>query len=296
MQPSALLQFIVTGITVGSVYALVALGFTVIYNATGIINFAQGEFVVLGALLFYSLHVTAHLPLLLALLVAVAGVTCLALVMERLAIRPVRGAPVVTLIIITVGVSVLLQGIAKLVWGPDALSVPAFSGERSFSLGPAAVDGQYLWVLALAALAVVSIHLFFTRTLTGKAMQACAINREAAHLVGINVTRVVQLAFALSGAVSALAGIVISPITFASYSGGTLLGLKGFCGAIVGGLGNGLGAVLGGILVGVLENLGVGLAPPGYSGYRDAFSFVLLLLVLFLRPAGLLGRRRTEGL
>jgi branched-chain amino acid transport system permease protein len=293
---SELLQYILTGITVGCVYALVALGFTVIYNATGVINFAQGEFVVLGGLLFYSLFVTAHLPLAIALLGSVAVVACLGLLMERLIIRPLRNSPMLTLIIITVGVSVALRGAARLIWGPDSLAVPAFSGEKSLFIAGAAVQYQYLWVVGLAAVVVVGVRLFFDRTLLGKAMQACAINPEAARLAGISVERMVQLSFALSAAVSALAGAVISPLTFAAYDAGMVLGLKGFAGAIIGGLGNGLGAVVGGVLVGLLENLGVGFSPQGAAGYQDAFAFVVLLLVLFLKPSGLLGKRRTEAL
>lgn len=290
-----LLQYIVAGLTIGGVYALVALGFTIIYNATGVINFAQGEFVVLGGLIFYSLFVGAALPLAPALLGAVAAVALIGLLMERLAIRPARRAPVVTLIIITVGVSVCLRGLAKLVWGPDALAVPAFSGEGSIFIGGAAIHKQYLWVWSLAAAALVGVRLFFDHTMVGKAMQACAVNREAARMAGIDVERMVQVSFALSASLSALAGVVIAPLTFAAHDGGMVLGLKGFCGAIIGGLGNGVGAVAGGVVVGLLENLGVGFAPEGYAGYQDAFAFVALLLVLFLRPAGLLGRRRTEG-
>jgi len=139
------------------------------------------------------------------------------------------------------------------------------------------------------------VRLFFDRTTVGKAMQACAINSEAARLAGISVERMVQLSFGLSAAVSALAGVVISPITFAAYDSGTVLGLKGFAAAIIGGLGNGMGAVFGGLLVGLLENLGIGLAPEGAAGFQDAFAFVMLVLVLFLKPAGLLGKKRTEG-
>jgi len=295
MAGSELLQFVVTGITVGSVYGLVALGFTIIYNATGVINFAQGEFVVLGGLCFYTLYEAAHLPLLLALLGAVLIVAVVGLLMERLAIRPLLGAPVVTLIMVTIGVSVILRGLAKLIWGSESLSVHPFSGNKSLFLGGAALQLQYLWVLGLTALAVLAVRLFFDHTLVGKAMQACAINPEAARLAGISVERMVQASFALSAGLSALAGAVISPVTFATYDAGIVLGLKGFCGAIVGGLGNGLGAVVGGLAVGVLQSLGVGLAPQGYTGFEDAFAFIILLLVLFLRPSGLLGRRRAEG-
>ncbi len=295
MQTSELLQYLVTGVTVGSVYALVALGFTIIYNATGIINFAQGEFVVLGGLVFYSLYVVANVPLVLALVVAVLIVAAIGLLMERLAIRPLIRSPVIVLIIITVATSVLLRGAAKLVWGPESLAVPTFSGDKSIFIGGAALQLQYLWVLGLTALAVFGVRLFFDHTLVGKAMQACAINPDAARLAGISVSRMVQGSFALSAALSGLAGVVISPITFASYDGGTILALKGFCGAIIGGLGNGLGAVVGGLFIGVLEKLGIGLAPEGYAGLQDAFAFIVLLLVLFLRPGGLFGTERAEG-
>ena len=294
MHGSDALQFLVTGITVGSVYALVALGFTTIYNATGIINFAQGEFVILGGLLFYTFRVVATLPVVAAILAAVLVVAAVGLLVERLTIRPLMGAPVVTLIMVTIGVSVVLRGGAKLIWGPDALAVPAFSGDRAVLIAGAALDFQYLWVLGLTLLAVVGVRLFFEHTLAGKAMQACAINAVAARLAGISVARMVQGSFALSAGLAALAGAVISPITFASYDGGTVLGLKGFCGAIIGGLGSGPGAVAGGLLVGVLEKLTIGFLPEGFSGFEDAFAFLLLLLVLFLRPSGLFGRRRAE--
>ena len=295
MDVSELLQFLVTGITVGSVYALVALGFTVIYNATGIINFAQGEFVVLGGLCFYSFHVAARLPVIVAIVGAVLIVAVVGLLMERLTIRPLSGSPVVTLIIVTIGVSVILRGAAKLIWGPESLAVPAFSGDTSILVGGVALQLQYLWVVGLTVLAVVGVRLFFDRTLVGKAMQACAINATAARLAGINAARMVQASFALSAGLAALAGVIISPITFASYDGGTVLGLKGFCGAIVGGLGSAPAAVVGGLLIGVLEKLAIAFAPEGFTGFQDAFAFLLLLVVLFLRPSGLFGRRRMEG-
>lgn len=295
MTASAFLQFLLTGITVGSAYALVALGFTLIYNATGIINFAQGEFVVLGGLLFFTFVEVLHWPLVLALAAAVIIVALTAVIVERLAIRPLMEHAVISRIIVTIGVSVILRGSAKLIWGVDAHSVRPFSGEASLMIGGAALQVQYLWVMGLTTLAVIAVRLFFDRTLLGKAMQACAINAEAARLVGVSVPRMVQASFALSAGISALAGAVLAPVTFASYDAGIVLGVKGFCGAIIGGLGNGLGAVLGGILLGVLENLGVGLAPTGFAGLQDAFAFLILLLVLFLRPQGLLLRQRTEG-
>jgi len=295
MTASALLQFVITGVTVGSVYALVALGFTLIYNATGVINFAQGEFVAIGGLLFFTFFEVWHWPLLVALTAAVVLVALLGMGVERLGIRPLANGPAISLVIVTIGLSVVLRGLAKVVWGVDSHAVTPFSGDRSLELGGAVLQVQYLWVLGLAGVTVLAVKLFFDHTLTGKAMRACAINPEAARLVGISVPRMVQASFALSAGLSALAGVVVSPVIFPGYDGGLTLGLKGFCGAIIGGLGNGMGAVAGGLLVGLLENLGVGLAPAGLAGFQDAFAFIVLVLVLFVRPTGLLARRGAEG-
>ncbi len=291
-----LLQFLVTGVTNGSIYALVALGFVIIYNTTGIINFAQGEFVMLGGLLAVSFHAWG-LPMPLVLLASVAVVTVVGCALDRLALRPLRRASVISLIIVTIGASFSLRGAAKLVWGADAFRLPAFSTKSSFFVGGAAVRPQDFWVVGATAVALAAFYLFFRFTVAGKAMRACAINSRAAQLVGINVDRMILLSFALSAALSGLGGVVITPITNAEYSRGTALALKGFCGAIVGGLGSTGGAVLGGLLLGVLEALGVGFGPEFLhipSGCRDVFSFGILLLMLFVRPSGLLGRRRRE--
>ncbi len=284
-----LLQYLITGISVGMVYGLVGLGLTIIFNATGIINFAQGEFVMLGGM--GAVAVTAlGLPLWTAVLLAVVAVTLIALVMERLTIYPLRGGSVITLIIATIGASLVLQGGAKLVWGPDAVKLASFSRDTAIRIGEGGIDPQRLWVAGLAALAVVAVQVFFRYTLTGKAMRACAINRSAARLSGISSDGMVRLAFAMSAALAALVGAAVTPVELMKYSQGTQYTLTGFLAAVVGGLGNGLGAVLGGVMLGIVESLSKGFIS---SGYSKAITLAVALAVLWLRPGGLLGRRES---
>ena len=283
-----LLQYFISGLTNGAIYALIALGFGIIFNTTTIINFAQGEFVMLGAMCAISIyHLAPSLPL--AFLGGVIIVSLVGLAFERLALRPVGEASPLTLIIITVGAGVFLKGVAMLLWGKESYTLPPFSGEAPLHLGPATILPQNLWVLGLMLVLVLSLEAFFRLTLTGKAMRACAYNSRAARLVGIAASRMVQLSFALSALLGAGAGILIAPLTLGVYDMGTMLGLKGFAAAIIGGLGSLLGGVLGGLLLGLAESFTSGLIS---SGYRDAVAFLLLLVVLFLRPRGLLGGRQ----
>ncbi len=280
-----LLQYLISGLTNGAIYALIALGFGIIYNATTIINFAQGEMVMLGALCAISIyHLYPSLPL--ALVGGAAMVTLIGLVFERLALRPVKDPAPITLIIITVGGAVLIKGVAMLIWGKDAYPLPPFSGDVPIHLGPATILPQNLWVMGITAALVLGLEAFFRLTLMGKAMRACAYNTKAARLVGISAGRMVQLSFGLAAALGAGAGILIAPLTLGVYDMGTMLGLKGFSAAIIGGLGSLMGGVLGGLVLGVAEALATGLIS---SGYRDAVAFLLLLVVLFLRPQGLVG-------
>ena len=288
--PEQLFQFLVTGITVGSLYALVGLGFAIIYNASDVVNFAQGEFVMLGAMTAIAL-LSAGLPLPLAAIVATLLTVLVGLLLERFAIEPTVGAPVVTTIIITIGAAIFLRGIALLLWGKDFHPMPAFSGDRPIHLGGATLLPQSLWVMGVTLLLVVLVRLFFNRTLLGKALLACSFHRAAAQLVGINVRVMLRLAYGLSAGLGALAGILIAPITFSSYEAGIMLGLKGFSAAIVGGIGNPMGAVAGGLLLGVLEALGAGFIS---SGYKDAIAFLFVLMVLFFEPTGLFGHKVAD--
>ena len=285
-----LAQYLLTGLTVGAVYALVALGFSIIYNASGVINFAQGEFVMIGGMSAVSLTASG-LPLAAAIPLAVVATTLAGLALEKLAVEPARGAPVVTLIIITIGASIFLRGLATIVWDKKLHALPAFTGERPIALFGATVVPQSLWVVGATLAIVVALWWFFGRTRLGKAMLATSHNRLAAQLVGINVRHVLFLAFGLSAALGALAGILTAPITLTSYDVGVMLGLKGFAAAILGGLGSGPGAVAGGLLLGVLESLSAGYVS---SAYKDVIAFVILLGVLFVRPGGIAGVAAAE--
>ena len=287
---SELLQFLFSGITVGAVYALVALGFTIIYNASDVVNFAQGEFVMLGGMITVFTY-EAGLPLPLAALIAIALTSVLGVAMNKLAIEPARGAPVVSLIIITIGASIFIQGATQLIFDKQIHTFPAFSGDAPIHVGGATILPQSLWVVAGALIVFVALWLFFTRTLLGRAVMATANNRLAAQLVGINTNFVMTLSFALSAAIGALGGVLATPITLTAYSVGIGFALKGFAGAMLGGMGNPKGALVGGFLIGLIEALTAGYLS---SQYKDAAAFVVILLVLFFMPQGLFGSKMTD--
>ena len=290
---SQLVQYLFTGLTLGSIYALVALGFTMIYNATGIINLAQGEFVMLGGLIMVFFTMILKLPLIVGFVLTILLVTFLGVLFERLAIHPLKDASLITLIIITLAGSILFRGGAMFLWGKDPYALPPFTQSPPIHFLGATVQLQIFWILAITILAVIGIHLFFNRTLTGKAMTACAFNALAARLVGINVQKMVFLSFALSAAVGAIAGAIITPITLMEYDRGPLLGLKGFAAAVLGGLGSGIGSVIAGFLIGILESFGAGLIS---SGYKDAIALLVMLVILWVKPSGLFGSKEESEL
>jgi branched-chain amino acid transport system permease protein len=284
------MQFLFSGLTVGAIYALVALGFTIIYNASDVVNFTQGEFVMIGGMATFFLY-AAGLPLWAAAPLAIVAAVMVGVALHKLAIKPARGASVVALIIITIGASIFLRGLAQVVFDKQYHRFPAFSGDTPFNVLGATLLPQSVWVMAGAALAFVLLWQFFGRTLAGKAVAATAGNRLAAKLVGIDTDRMIALSFALSAALGAFAGVLITPITLTSYDVGTLLALKGFAAAMLGGMGNPLGAVVGGLLVGVIEQVSAGMIS---SKYKDAMAFIVILLTLFVLPSGLFGRSRIE--
>jgi len=284
------LQYVASGLTAGAIYALVALGFSIIYNASRAINFAQGEFVMIGGMSAVTL-VGAGLPLWAAVPLAVLAAVAVGLLLEKIAIEPARKADTVTLIIITIGASLLLRGLAQLLWDKRVHSLPAFSGDKPLHFMGATVLPQSLWVLGGAGLAVAALSWFFGRTLFGKAMLATSYNPLAAQLVGISTRKVLFVSFGLAAGLGALGGVLIAPIAFTSYDSGIMLGLKGFAAAMLGGLGSFSGAVLGGLLLGLAEGLGAGFVS---SAYKDAIAFVIILAVLFFMPGGLLGARRSD--
>jgi len=285
-----LLQYLLSGLTIGAIYALAGLGFSIIYNASHVINFAQGEFIMIGGMASATLTASG-MPLPLAILVGCGGAMLVGVLVAKFAVERARNASTVTLIIITIGASIFLRGVAELVWGKDFKRLDAFSGETPIQLMGASMQPQSLWVVGTAGVLIVAIGLFFSRTLTRKAMLPTSHNRLAAQLVGIDVKRVVLASFALSAALGAIGGAVVAPITFSYTEMGIMLGLKGFTAAVLGGLGHGPGAVAGGLIVGVAEALGAGYLS---SAYKDAVAFVIILAVLLFLPNGLFGKRGTE--
>jgi branched-chain amino acid transport system permease protein len=292
MNLEQVVQYCLAGITAGSVYAIVAIGFNIIYNTTGIVNFAQGEFLVFGAMSAISL--SQFLPLPVAVAAAVLLTALLGGLVELLFIRRFRNAPVLRLIVITIGLSIVLRELMLHVWDEKVRALPYFSGTEVSTLGVlgARILPQVLWVLGASAAIVVGLTLFFRHTLTGRAMRACANDAMAARLCGISDRRLVTLSFMLSAAIGALAGCVTSPITQTQYDMGAPLAVKGFTVAILGGLGNSVAAVIAGLLLGLLEAL---MVSQFAVAYKEAVSIVVLLLVLVFRPNGLFAPRARDG-
>jgi branched-chain amino acid transport system permease protein len=284
------LQFLFSGLMIGSIYALVALGFTLIYNASDVINFAQGEFVMIGGMVTFF-AVAAGIPLPLAALLALVVAIVVGIALHRLAIEPAKGASPVTLIIITIGASILLRGIAAVVFDKNFHSYPPFAGSEPIRIGGATILPQSVIVLAGTLVIVLALWAIMTKTMIGKAMVATAANRLAARLVGINTAAIVGMSFILSAAIGAIGGILVTPITLTNYDVGTLLALKGFAAAMLGGMGHPFGAVVGGLIVGLLETFGAGYIS---SSYKDAIAFLVILGVLFVMPQGLFGRAGIE--
>ena len=293
MASGLLVQYLIAGLTYGVIYAVVGIGFNIIYNATGIINFAQGEFVMLGGMIAVSLSRAVPLPL--AVAGAVAATAAVGALVEVAFVRWLKRPGVLRLIVITIGVAILLREGALAAWGEGVRSLPYFTGDEvsAISLAGARVSPQVLWVLGTTALIVAFLSFFFGHTMVGWEMRACASNREAAALCGIPTRNLVTLSFVLSAAIGALAGCVVSPITYTSYAIGGPLAIKGFTVAILGGLGNSGGAVAAGLVLGVLESLSVSLLP---TAYKDVVTLTILLAILVVRPSGLFGSREASRL
>ena len=284
------LQYLLSGITVGATYALVALGFSIIYNASHVINFAQGEFLMLGGMSTVFL-MGLGFPMPLAIVAAVLITVAAGFLLEKLAVEPARGAGVVPLIIITIGASMFLRGLVQVVWGKEIHPMPSFSGDAPLDFFGASILPQSIWVLVITVIMVICLGYFFNRTLLGKAILATAHNRTAAQLVGININFILLISFGLSAMLGAVAGIIIAPITLTAYDVGIMLGLKGFVAAVLGGLGNFYGAIVGGVILGITEMMAAGYIS---SEYKDAMPFILILFILFFMPNGLFGARSTE--
>lgn len=287
MELDGYIQLFFSGITLGSIYAMVALGFLLIYNSTGIINLAQGEFVMLGGMIACTCYNTFHLPLFITFIVSVLSVTIIGALFELTCIHPLKNPSVLGVIMITIAASILFRGIAMFVWGKEEHGIPPFSGEEPVEILGASVPPQVLWILGVIFIALILLFFMYKYTLIGKAMHAVAANRTAAQLAGINVRKIVLLSFAISAALGAIAGILLTPMTLMSYDRGTPLALKGFAATIAGGLGNPLGTVIAGFMLGLIESYGAGLLS---SHYKDVFALLIILLVLFIKPSGIFSK------
>lgn len=286
-------QYLVAGVTYGAIYAVVAIGFNIIYNTTGIINFAQGEFVMLGGMIAVTLNTVLPLPV--AILAAVLVTMIIGALIEIIFIRWLDKPTVLRMIIITIGLSILIREIALHIWGESVKALPYFTGTAvsSISLGGVFISPQVIWVIAIFSVIVMALSLFFGYTLTGRQMRACASNRDAARLCGINTRNMITLSFMLSAGIGALAGCVVSPITYVQYDSGTGLAIKGFTVAILGGLGNSVAAVAAGIILGVLESFSIWVMP---TAYKDVIAISILLIILFVKPSGLFGSKEASSL
>jgi len=286
-------QYFLSGLTTGSIYAIIAIGFNIIYNTTGIINFAQGEFLILGGMIGISL--SSFLPLPLAIAAAVVVTMGVGAIIDFLFIKWLKGPSVLRLVIITIGLSILIRESMLHIWDEKVRTLRHFTGSEisSVKILGAHISPQVLWVLGISAVIVVALNLFFRLTLVGRAMRACSDNRTAARLCGIRATQMVTFSFMLSAAIGALAGCAISPLTQTQYAMGAPLAIKGFTVAILGGLGSITAAVVAGLLLGLLEAFSIAVLP---LAYIDAVSIVVLLVILFFRPSGLFGNREASSL
>ena len=280
-----LLQFLIAGISMGSIYAVVGLGFMIVYSVTRVINFAQGEFVMLGGMITTAFY-RAGLPLFFSILCAAMITAAVGMFLYRVVIHPIRTAPVFALILVTFGASIAIRGISLIVWGTDPRILPPFSRAEAIHLAGTIINVQALWVIGVTLLMAICLFLIFEYTVPGKALRASAINALGASLMGIRTGRMGTLAFTLAALLGALAGAVLTPMMTTSYDIGLSLAVKGFIAAIVGGLNRIEGIIVGGLALGILEAYGAGLI---HSGFKDVIPLIIFLVVLKFRRGGLLG-------
>jgi branched-chain amino acid transport system permease protein len=286
-----MLQLVVNGLAMGCIYALVALGFLLIYQAVGALNFAQGELVMLGGFLGISLALGLKLPLPLAFLLTILLMAAIGWLFQRVAYYPLRNRPFAAVIISTVGVGIALRNGAQLIWGPNPLSFPGLFGAEPIRVAGTTILPQHLFIIAVTLLLLAAQYWFFTRTALGRQLQATAQDAEMARLMGIPVGRMIAATFMLSAAMAGVAGLLLAPVFFVTTDMGGMVMLKAFVASIIGGFGSIPGAIVGALFVGVMETF---VAAYVSSAYKDAFAFLILILVLFVAPRGLFGEKISE--
>jgi branched-chain amino acid transport system permease protein len=285
------LQILLSGIATGCIYGLVGVGYNITFTTMQVLNFGLGMWVMAGAMLGYTFYVAWGLGFFLSLTCVVATIFALGCIAERISVRPFVVAGTEVWIMSTLAVGILMLNLAQIIWGRNPLMFNSPLGDEFITIGELGVFPQELLIIASALCIMYLLDLFYTKTLTGKAMRAVAFNMDTASLMGINARRMAVLSYAGAGCLAAISGVLIAPITLAEATMGTMLGVKAFGIAIVGGLDSAKGVFLTGITFGVLEGLLSGYL---YTGLRDIISFSLVILVLFWKPQGLLGRRREE--
>ena len=290
---SDLLQVLMTTMTVGSMYALLAVGVALIYSATGVINFAQGEFVMIGGMTVASLYGHFDWPLAAAIAVALFIALVYGAVLMALTTAFAARMSLIGVLIITIGASIATQGVATWLWDSDTHRFKPFSGDDPYRILDATITPQALWIIGIAGLQIAFLLWFIHSTMNGKAMRACALDRDAATMVGIPVRWTILISFLLSGLLCAVGGIVTTPLTTIDANGGMLLAIKGFSAAMLGGMGSIAGALLGALLIAFVETLAVTF---GSSALKELPTFTIIILVLLFMPRGLLGGRGETGL
>ena len=286
---SEIAQILLAGLTNGSIYALIALGFSLVFAVSGYINLVQGEYTVISGLVTIALTEGQHLPLVPAVLAAVLVCCAFGFALQKTSLSPKRRLSADAALIVTLGAAFVARGGAMVVFGKEPLALPSFSGERPVIWGDVTVDTQSFWIVGTLLTACCSLWLFFNKTYSGKAMRACAENPTGARLVGVDLEHMAMVTFVASALLGAIAGVVVAPLNFVSYDGGLAIGIKGFIAAIFGGLGSYPGAVIGGLILGLGESIGAAYLS---SQFKDAIAFVGLLIILLIRPNGLIGGRR----
>jgi branched-chain amino acid transport system permease protein len=288
------LQVLLNGLVVGSIYSLVALGFVIIFKSSGILNFAQGEFLLLGAYVFLAIS-SAHAPIGAALLLTFAFSAVLGIVLERLVLRPLIGEPIISVIMVTLGLSSVLRAVVQGIWGTDTRPLPSVFSLDPIQLGPLPIARGYLYSAGCVAVLLVVLTLFFKYARPGIAMRATADSQQVALSMGISVRRIFALSWSIAAVVSAVGGILLATMRGGVDGSLAILGLKVLPAVIVGGLDSIGGAILGGLLIGVLENLSGGYLDPVFGGgVKEVAPFVALVLILMVRPYGLFGKVRIE--
>jgi len=288
-------QLVLNGIVTGSIYSLVALGFVVIYKSTGVLNFAQGEFMMLGAYVCLALTVEYHLPFVAAFVVTMAFMALLGVLTERLILRPMIGEPVISLIMVTLGLSAILKGVVQAIWGTDLRPFPTIFPSDPVQLGPLPVSQGYLYSTASVAVLLVVFTLFFKFTRSGIAMRATAFSQQVALSMGISVKRIFALAWSIAAVVSAIGGVLLAGVRGGLDAALALFGLKVIPVVILGGLDSIGGAIVGGVVMGVLENLAGGyLDPVVGGGAKEVAPFIVLVVILTIKPYGLFGKVKIE--